>query len=455
MSLAGGAADSSGLVSVSWLIPKCWHPLSEPGRVLTGSHHRAIGTHDGRGGPSAPKPKRQIRSCRPGNCHWAASARSTCLPLALSAKPKNSSTNPVTDEQVAAICNHARAVPGFTIPDAGRAAMWPERARLDGATQEPDVRVNQNGLLDRNDASTRIDALRDLPAPEGVTVRVGGTPALEHDGIHGLFDKLPVMLLVLITTTTLLMFLAFGSVVLPIKAAIMSVLTLGATMGVLTAMFVDGLFANWLNFTPQPLSAPVLGLVIAIIYGLCTDYEVFLVSRMIEARAQGMSTTEAIRIGAATTGRLIAAAALILVVVAGAFVFSELVMLKYLAFGLLTALLVDATVIRMFLVPALMKWLGDECWWAPRWMKQLQQRIGLGDVHLPDEADQTVTRRQAPAHVTSPDGRHPLHPNMSRDRQPKHSARRQVSQASRRSFAHRPTIPQPDDAPTTPLLTPR
>jgi uncharacterized membrane protein YdfJ with MMPL/SSD domain len=362
---------------------------------------------------------------------------------------------PVTDEQVADIRNRVTAIPGLTIPDAGPAAMWAERPRLDGATQEPDVRVIQNGLLDRNDASTRIDALRDLPAPDGLAVRVGGTPALEHDSIQGLFDKLPLMLLVLITTTTLLMFLAFGSLVLPIKAAIMSVLTLGATMGVLTAMFVDGLFANWLNFTPQPLSAPVLGLVIAIIYGLCTDYEVFLVSRMIEARAQGMSTTEAIRIGAATTGRLITAAALILVVVAGAFVFSELVMLKYLAFGLLTALLLDATVIRMFLVPALMKWLGDECWWAPRWMKQLQQRIGLGEVHLPDEQHQTVNRSQGPAHVGVTDSQKPLHPRTPRDSHPKHSARRQQPPTTRKPFAHRSTSPQPDDSPTTPLLTPR
>ena len=135
--------------------------------------------------------------------------------------------------------------------------MWPERPRLDGATQTPDVRVIQNGLTNRNDAATHITTLRAIPPPHGATIRVGGTPALEYDSIQGL-DKLPLMLLVLfITTTTLLMFLAFGSLVLPIKAAIMSVLTLGATMGVLTAMFVGGLFADWLNFTPQPLSAPV------------------------------------------------------------------------------------------------------------------------------------------------------------------------------------------------------
>ena len=143
------------------------------------------------------------------------------------------------------------------------------------------------------------------------------------------------MIVLLITTTTMLMFLAFGSLVLPIKAAVMSALTLGSTMGILTWMFVDGHVSGWLNYTPQPLMAPMIGLIIAVIYGLSTDYEVFLVSRMVEARERGMSTAEAIRIGTATTGRIITAAALVLAVVAGAFVFSDLVMMKYLAFGLL------------------------------------------------------------------------------------------------------------------------
>ena len=145
-------------------------------------------------------------------------------------------------------------------------------------------------------------------------------------------------------------------------------------MGVLTWMFVDGHGSGLMNYTPQPLMAPMIGLIIAVIYGLSTDYEVFLVSRMVEARERGMSTTEAIRIGTATTGRLITAAALVLAVVAGAFVFSDLVMMKYLAFGLLIALLLDATIVRMFLVPAIMKMLGDDCWWAPRWMKRLQEQ---------------------------------------------------------------------------------
>ena len=140
------------------------------------------------------------------------------------------------------------------------------------------------------------------------------------------------------------------------------------------------------------MTAPVVGLIIAVIFGLSTDYEVFLVSRMVEARARGMTTEEAIRTGTASTGRLISAAALVLVVVGGAFAFSDLVMMQYLAIGLITALLLDATVVRMFLVPSIMKLLGNDCWWAPRWMKRLQERVGLGEITLEDErkASETV-----------------------------------------------------------------
>ena len=305
---------------------------------------------------------------------------------------QNTDGQPVTDQQVAEIRNKAMTVPGFIEPDGDPSKMWQARG---GESTDASVRVIQNGLINRNDAAKKVDELRSISPPRGLTISVGGTPALEQDSIHALFDKLPMMVLILITTTTILMFLAFGSVVLPIKAAVMSALTLGSTMGVLTWMFVDGHGAGLMNYTPQPLMAPMIGLIIAVIWGLSTDYEVFLVSRMVEARERGMSTAEAIRIGTATTGRLITGAALVLAVVAGAFVFSDLVMMKYLAFGLLIALLLDATIVRMFLVPAIMKLLGDDCWWAPRWMKRIQERLGLGETELPDERKRPAVREPA------------------------------------------------------------
>jgi len=301
----------------------------------------------------------------------------------------------VTDGQIADVRSKAMAISGFIEPDNDPSKMWQERPQAPGASKDPSVRVLQNGLTNAGDASKNLAELRSITPPKGIDIFVGGTPALEQDSIHSLFAKAPAMLVVLLTATLILMFLAFGSFVLPIKAAVMSALTLGSTMGILTWIFVDGHLSKWLNFTATPLTAPVIALVVAVGYGLATDYEVFLVSRMVEARERGMSTTEAIRIGTATTGRLITAAAMVLAVVAGSFVFSDLVMMKYLAFGLMAALLLDATVVRMFLVPAVMKLLGDDCWWAPRWARRLQTRIGLGEIDLPDERKRPVLNGRA------------------------------------------------------------
>ncbi|MGF7120297.1 MULTISPECIES: MMPL family transporter [unclassified Rhodococcus (in: high G+C Gram-positive bacteria)] len=268
------------------------------------------------------------------------------------------------------------------------------------------VQVLKAGLVDRNDSAPTIDYLRAMDIPDGVDVLVGGTPAIEQDSISALLDNLPLMIVTVLTLTTLLMFLAFGSLVLPIKAVLMSALGLGATLGILTWIFIDGHGSGLLNFTPGPITSPVLVLIVAIIYGLSIDYEVFLLSRMVEARSQGASTTEAIRIGTAHTGRIITAAALILIVVTGAFGFSELVMMKYIAYGMISALVIDATLIRMFLVPAVMKLLGDDCWWAPAWMKRIQEKVGLGepilDSELPGDVPE-LTATDAPAAAPNPE----------------------------------------------------
>ncbi|ULE34582.1 efflux RND transporter permease subunit [Mycobacterium sp. IDR2000157661] len=361
---------------------------------------------------------------------------------------QNTDGEPVTDQQVAEIRNKALTIPGFIEPDGDPSKMWQPRG---GESSDPSVRVIQNGLIDRNDASKKIDELRSITPPRGLTISVGGTPALEQDSIHSLFDKLPLMVTILIVTTTILMFLAFGSVVLPIKAAVMSALTLGSTMGVLTWMFVEGHGAGLMNYTPQPLMAPMIGLIIAVIWGLSTDYEVFLVSRMVEARERGMSTAEAIRIGTATTGRLITGAALVLAVVAGAFVFSDLVMMKYLAFGLLIALLLDATIVRMFLVPAIMKLLGDDCWWAPRWMKRIQERLGLGETELPDERRRPAVRDTVEDERALVGAGAPVPPRPRPPHDPTHPAVEGSSRPGATSVAGPPRANDPSDAGTTRL----
>ncbi|OXR46265.1 Trehalose monomycolate exporter MmpL3 [Nocardia cerradoensis] len=277
--------------------------------------------------------------------------------------------------EIKAILDEASGAPGLTDPF-GTPGIPPNGSDVwvSEATMAPDANVEDT-----------IAYLRSIHVPDDVDLMVGGQPVLMQDSIDSLLDRMPLMIVLVVFVTTLLMFLTFGSLVLPIKAALMSALGLGSTLGILTWIFVDGHGAGLLNFTPQPIMSPVLVLIMAVIYGLSTDYEVFLLSRMVETRAQGASTTESVRSGTAQTGRIITAAALILLVVVGAFAFSDLVMMQYIAYGMMAALFIDATVLRMLLVPATMKLLGDDCWWAPAWMKRIQQRIGLGEPILDDE----------------------------------------------------------------------
>lgn len=271
-----------------------------------------------------------------------------------------------TNEQLVDVYMQVRGIQGLTEP------MAPSTATVDGTT------VLAAGIQDRDDYSRIVHELENLDAPEGVNLYVGGTPAMEVESLDALFETLPWMALYIVVATFILMALVFGSVVLPAKAIIMTILTLGATLGILTAMFVGGVGAGLLDFTPGPLMSPILVLIIAIIYGLSTDYEVFLVSRMVEARKKGASTDAAISYGTAHTGGIITAAALIMIVVAGAFGFSDIVMMKYIAFGMIFALFIDATIVRMLLVPAVMHLLREDNWWAPKFVHRAYEAMGHG-----------------------------------------------------------------------------
>ena len=268
------------------------------------------------------------------------------------------------NDQLVQVYQQAAQVEGLT----GR--FTPTSATKDGIT------VLSAGIVDRAHNQSVVDQLRAIEPPPGVKVYVGGTPALEIESIEALFDKLPLMSFYIVLATFVLMALVFGSLVLPAKAVIMTLLGMGATIGLLTWMFVDGAGANLFGFTPGPLMSPVLVLIMAIIYGLSTDYEVFLVSRMVEARERRAATDVAIKFGTAHTGGIISAAAIIMIVVCGAFGFSDIVMMKYIAFGMIFALLFDATIIRMMLVPAVMHLLQDDNWWAPPWVKSAAGALG-------------------------------------------------------------------------------
>ncbi|MEV6135741.1 MMPL family transporter [Nocardia sp. NPDC051990] len=224
-----------------------------------------------------------------------------------------------------------------------------------GAPTKDGINVLNAGLADKRNADAVIDALRAIPEPDGVDIMVTGVPALERDSINGLLVRLPLLVGLLAGVALAMLYLAFRSLVLALKAVLMSALTLASTLGVLTWVFVEGHGAGIFDFTPGPLMFAVLALIVTVVFGLSTDYEVFLLSRMVEARADGASPPEAIRYGIAHTGGVITSAAAILIVVTGAFGFSDLVLMKYIAYGMIAALVLDASVVRMLLTPAVLK----------------------------------------------------------------------------------------------------
>ncbi|GGK36308.1 MMPL family transporter [Nocardia camponoti] len=245
--------------------------------------------------------------------------------------------------QLSDIRYEANQIPGLT-------------GRFEPASVTKDnVNVLAAGLTDKRDADQVINALRSLPEPPGVQIMVAGIPALERDSINGLINGLPLLLAILVIAALAMMILAFRSVILAVKAVAMSALSLVSTLGVLTWIFVQGHGSEVFAFTPGPLMFAVVALIVTVIFGLSTDYEVFLLSRIAEKRASGADATESIRYGVAHTGSVITSAAAILIVVTGAFGFSDLVLMKYIAYGMIVALLIDATVIRMVLTPALLK----------------------------------------------------------------------------------------------------
>ncbi|MDQ4032312.1 MAG: MMPL family transporter, partial [Actinomycetota bacterium] len=228
-------------------------------------------------------------------------------------------------------------------------------------------------------ARQTVDAIRALLDPAATRVLVDGLTAQVADGLAAIAGTLPWMAVLLVGATLVMLFLAFGSVLLPVKAVLLSALSLGATFGVLVWIFSDGNGADLLGITPAPLQAGVVILMAAIVFGLSTDYEVFLLSRMVEARTHGATTSQAVATGLARTGRVITAAALLLIVVTGAFAFSSVSTMRFIGVGMILALLLDATIVRILLMPALLRLLGEAAWWAPRPLRTLQQRAGLED----------------------------------------------------------------------------
>jgi uncharacterized membrane protein YdfJ with MMPL/SSD domain len=219
--------------------------------------------------------------------------------------------------------------------------------------------------------------VRDLRSLDG-NVLVTGTTAHYLDLQHSLGKHLPLAIVAVLTITVL--FAMTGSLILPLKQLLMNALGLSAMFGILVWVFQDGRLEGLLGYTSQGgLEAPQLLLLFAVVFGLSTDYGVFLLARIKEARDGGYSDSEAVAVGLERTGRIVTAAALLFAVAFGAFLTSKVIITKELGLGTAAAVLIDATIIRALLVPALMRLLGRWNWWAPRPLRRLHARIRLSE----------------------------------------------------------------------------
>jgi uncharacterized membrane protein YdfJ with MMPL/SSD domain len=243
------------------------------------------------------------------------------------------------------------------------------------ATRGP-IRVAQ-GLF-RVDAQLRVDPFSDAALDTVRTARsqewarnalITGPPAELVDQRHSLGAHLPWALGFIVVSTALLLFVMTGSAVLPLIALAMNTLTVSVAFGVLVFIFQDGRLEGLLGYTSQgalDTSMPIL--LFAVAFGLSTDYGVFLLQRIGEARRHHDTEDGAIADGIVSSGRTITAAAILFAVAMGAFVFSDLVYVKEVAIGAAVAVLVDATIVRAFLFPAVLGLLGEKAWWVPRWL---------------------------------------------------------------------------------------
>jgi len=260
--------------------------------------------------------------------------------------------------------------------------------KVDQAGDTTLLRAAWEGNSQSEHSQDLVRELRDVSSPDGTTALVGGLTADTVDLAGSVKSHLPWMGLIVITVMLVLLFLAFGSLVLPIKAVVMNFFSITASFGVVTWIFSDGHLSGLLGFTSAgflDLTNPIV--MLAVLFGLSMDYEVFLLSRVREQWDATGDNDLAVATGLQKTGRIITSAALLLGIVIGAFSLSGVVFMKMLGIGMLIALLVDATVVRALLVPATMKLLGRWNWWAPAPLARWWERNGFREEGRPAGAE--------------------------------------------------------------------
>ncbi|HEX4483392.1 MAG TPA: MMPL family transporter [Solirubrobacteraceae bacterium] len=288
-------------------------------------------------------------------------ANSTPTVIAVSAPPS-------AKRELAAYGRELARVSGVTSVSAPR--------RLSSGTWQIDL--SANGAPIGASAQRTLNRIRSLPAP--YRVAVGGQAAQFHDQQSSIAAALPLGLAILAVSSLLILWLMTGSVILPIKALAMNALTVGAALGLLVLVFQDGRFSGVLAYTGQGgIESTDFLVLAAIVFGLSTDYGVFLLTRIKEGHDRGLSNSEAVAAGLQRTGRVVTAGAIMVAVALGAFATSHVVFIKELGLGTAAAVLIDAFVIRALLVPALMALLGEWNWWSPAPLRRLHAKLGIDE----------------------------------------------------------------------------
>ncbi len=216
-----------------------------------------------------------------------------------------------------------------------------------------------------DEARDLVSAIRALPDPAGGEILVSGQTAFDLDTIDFIATHAVRAVSFIVVLTYLALFLLLGSVVLPLKAVLMNLLSISASFGAMVWVFVEGHFSQLMNFTPQALDPSVPVILFCIVFGLSMDYEVLLLSRIQEEYRRTGDNTHAVAEGLERSGRLITAAAAIMVAVFTGFALADVVIIKSIGLGMAVAVALDATLVRALIVPAAMRLLGDLNWWAP------------------------------------------------------------------------------------------
>ncbi len=224
----------------------------------------------------------------------------------------------------------------------------------------------------------RQDIIPAVTELAGAEVLVGGTSAIEADASRALYSRFPIVIGVILGATFLMLMTLFRSILIPLKAVLLNLLSVFASYGLIVLVFQNGWGESLFGFSSTGTInwvTPVL--LFAILFGLSMDYEVFLLSRIRELHDRGYSNEQAVALGLERTARVITGAAAIMVVVFGAFVLSSVLLMKELGFALAAAVLIDATIVRVILVPATMRLMGEWNWWLPKWLDRLLPRVSL------------------------------------------------------------------------------